>query len=207
MELKFHTHGLSPINGTVTDSRLKSFSYKNGTIFSIDGPLLISGHLDLIITFSVPSNKWPGTKNKSFVLTPLGKESIAGELFGMKISKREESINKLKESDGYTFNHLFNASTNQVESIVAFGKKLKKTFTDKKDIGFWYRHLNPPPKSIEVDAQTMDFIGIGLQNDKWTYIVSDGEGNYRIFFDTLWGPEEFNERNYNGELIEMERIE
>ncbi len=199
MEL-YCKYDLSSISSEIINAQLQGVNFGQGAVQLEGNYLNIIGVNDFILTFYNHSKM----KHIAYLVSPKGRESIAGDLFGFEFTLWDKGN---YAQQGYGVKHLLNDLKNTVKGVYAFGTVEEREIVNEADIKFWYGRSGDLPDRILVSKNTMQLIGIEFITENWTYLISFGDRDYRICLDVLLRPNEFMNQYINNSLKLIDKIE
>lgn len=167
---------------------LTSVSFAKGTLLRSD-TLSFQGTGDMVLTFYDARED----KHHSARLSPKGKESMAGNLYGFEL--QDLGAERRFDLMGFGFGALIHEHNTgkDVVRVYAIGEDRKYDIVDltRDDLLFWFGEADILPKSIPVDIRTLEFIVFEFATAEFFYLSSEGEGYYRAFFEPTVAPRQF----------------
>lgn len=185
---KFETF-FSAQEDKLTGLHLVNLLTKKGALFMHEKNNVLSGTFDFILNFYNPKTR----EHISYNLIPLGKESIAGNLFGFNCIKLPSNEKRFDQM-GYNFSFVLNDLTNTVLKTILAGEDKTESIKDYERIKWWYK--SEEINEVVVEKKTIHFFAIQFNSGKWLYILCGGEGYFDVQFHVSIEPEEFIKEHY-----------
>ena len=169
--------------------RLQRFVAPKGSV-CITGLLTFSNIGDLILIFYEENQR----SHIALQLSSRGHESYAGNLYGVEITI-PESAGKRYDEMGFPLQII--GDFGKIVKVVGLGETRREdvpTAGDEEDISSFFPKDYLLPDVISIDKKTLEVIGFLSDNGNWLYIFADGEGYFRVEFNTGLSPEELTVR-------------
>jgi len=165
--------------------RLQTILSKKGTFsMAVQPNFSIIGEM-LLVLFDEKTQA-----HLTLLFKPKGHESYAGNLFGAEISIFPEDGRRY---DQHGFNFRIINDFGIITKVVGIGEVRKEdvvTAGQEEEIECFFPKGSVLPDVISIDKRTLEVIGFLFDTSKWMYVFPDGEGYFRIEFDSDTTPEE-----------------
>jgi hypothetical protein len=188
---------LPEITKSCIGQRLQTILSKKGTFsMAIQPNFSIIGEM-LLVFFNEKTRT-----HLTMLVTSRGHESYAGNLFGSEISIFPEDGLRY---DQHGFNFRIINDFGIIIKVVGLGETCTEdviTEGREEEIEPFFPEGTTLPDVISIDKKTLEVIGFLFNTGKWLYLFSEGEGYFRIEFESNTTPEEMITR---WDFVEMEK--